>query len=338
MAWARVDDAFDDHPKVLALLDHEHGVAAVGLWALTLTWANRNTRKPGKIPGRIPSHLPRRYAGPIARELAALLVAVPPGFTAGLWEPAEDGWQIHDFSQYLPSEEVRAKKSAAGARGAAVRWGNRVSAGTDGTVPSTDGKQDGSANGTPMANHGKPVTERNNTLNDRTGGQGDGTLPYPDGTLPSVCHDQMANGMAPDGRAMAIPIPIPDIEGSDEPSIGGASGEAPQTKTSRGTRIPDDFAVTPAMVAWAYENCPGVDGRTETTKFINHYVSKTGQDATRRDWVRTWQNWMLNARDRYGHGRAPNATARRSPDDRVRGHIESGRRVQAILDQQRGAS
>src|SRR5690554_4053271 len=37
-------------------------------------------------------------------------------------------------------------------------------------------------------------------------------------------------------------------------------------KTKRGTRIPDDFTVTPAMVQWAREKVPHVDGRLETEK------------------------------------------------------------------------
>ena len=51
MPWARIDDAFDDHPKVLAVLEHEQGGAAIGLWTLCLTWAHRNTLKRGKVPG-----------------------------------------------------------------------------------------------------------------------------------------------------------------------------------------------------------------------------------------------------------------------------------------------
>ena len=89
MGWARIDDGFDDHPKVLALLEYEQGAAAVGLWTLCLTWAHRNTRKRGKVPGLLPSSLPRRYLGPAARELAELLVKVK------LWEDrGPEGW--HD--------------------------------------------------------------------------------------------------------------------------------------------------------------------------------------------------------------------------------------------------
>jgi len=67
--------------------------------------------------------------------------------------------------------------------------------------------------------------------------------------------------------------------------------------SKRGTRIPDDFKVTPDMVAWATERVPHVDGRRETEKFTNYWRAKT-RDATKLDWAATWRNWMLNAADR----------------------------------------
>lgn len=118
MGWARMDDGFDDHPKVLALLDEDAGPAAVGLWTLCFAYANRVTRRPGKTPGLVPSSLPRRYCGPAGRELAALLVQV------GLWEEHPDGWMFHDFTDYLPGAETSAKRAEAGRRGAAARWGS----------------------------------------------------------------------------------------------------------------------------------------------------------------------------------------------------------------------
>jgi hypothetical protein len=54
VGWGRIDDAFDDHEKVLALLDLDEGIAAIGLWTLCFTWAHRNTRKKGKTPGLLP--------------------------------------------------------------------------------------------------------------------------------------------------------------------------------------------------------------------------------------------------------------------------------------------
>jgi len=64
----------------------------------------------------------------------------------------------------------------------------------------------------------------------------------------------------------------------------------------RGSRLSDDFAVTPEMRLWAAQKAPGADLLTETEKFINYWVAKTGKDATKLDWNATWRNWILNAK------------------------------------------
>lgn len=276
MGWARMDDGFDDHPKVLALLEEEQGGAAVGLWTLCLTYAHRTTRKAGKTPGAIPSGLPRRYLGPLGRELALLLVKV------GLWDEAAEGWIIHDFGDYLPSEETRAARSEAGRRGAAARWGSSGEA---------DPKQD------------------------------DGNAMASDSNLPSGSHGVDSNPVANDGsRAPAHrdPTPVPEPVPEEQPKPSSSAG-AKSEPAKRGRRIPVDFAVTPEMVDWANEHCPGVDGRTETQKFVNYWRSATGKGATKLDWELTWQNWLLNARDRYGTGAraSPNGAKPSTTDARV---------------------
>jgi len=70
-------------------------------------------------------------------------------------------------------------------------------------------------------------------------------------------------------------------------------GAAPPRK--RGTRLPDDFKITPAMVAWARENVPHVDGRAETERFTDYWHAKAGRDACKLDWEATWRNWMRRA-------------------------------------------
>jgi hypothetical protein len=142
MGWGRIDDRFDDHQKVIDLLEYEQGAAAVGLWTLCFTWAHRSTRKPGKTPGLIPASLPRRYVGPAGRELAGLLVKV------GLWEErGEDGWLFHDFDKYLPTEQTRDARAEAGRKGAAARWGTKPRRGSkkqpDSNLPSDDAKLPG---------------------------------------------------------------------------------------------------------------------------------------------------------------------------------------------------
>src|SRR5450755_1872420 len=182
MGWARIDDGFDDHPKILALLEHDEGGAAVGLWTLCLTWAHRNTRKAGKVPGLIPASLPRRYLGPGARDLAKLLVL------EGLWEERtdEDGWQIHDFDRYLPTAETREARAEAGRRGAEARWGKH--AGRDSNLPSGDGKPIAS-DGSVMAPDGSGSVFGAEQPPAGTGDQShlltDDNEPSPDSNLPS---------------------------------------------------------------------------------------------------------------------------------------------------------
>jgi hypothetical protein len=73
----------------------------------------------------------------------------------------------------------------------------------------------------------------------------------------------------------------------------------PRTKVGqRGSRIPDDFAVTPAMVTWARAKCPHVDGKRETEKFVNHWTAAAGPSASKKNWEAAWRNWMLYAAER----------------------------------------
>lgn len=84
--------------------------------------------------------------------------------------------------------------------------------------------------------------------------------------------------------------------------------------TKRGTRLPADFSskITPDMVAWFRKNCPNVDGKDQTNRFVDYWSEKTGKDATKLDWVGTWRNWMRREQDKFGplpNGRAsPNGS------------------------------
>lgn len=220
MAWARIDDGFDDHPKVLWLLEHDDGAAAIGLWALCLTWAHRNTRKKGKMPGRLPMSLPRRYLGVLGRDAAKLLVE------AGLWEPADDGWQIHDFDQYLPTAETSEARSAAGKRGAAARWGSRTKdAERDGNLPSGDGKpiaDQMASDGNAMAADGRDMALKGidavSAPEGAGGVTGDSKLPFSDSNESSGDGKRMASdgSRAPAHRAISneiapSPTPTPDV-------------------------------------------------------------------------------------------------------------------------------
>lgn len=91
MVWARFEDSFPEHPKVVGLSDK-----AFRLHVSAICYSTRNLTD-GIVP---PAVIPRLGGNRNAvRELAI----------AGLWEHATDieptGWRIHDFLTYNPSRE-----------------------------------------------------------------------------------------------------------------------------------------------------------------------------------------------------------------------------------------
>lgn len=247
MAWGKMDDGFDEHPKVVAMLDEDDlataGVA-IGLWTLCWTWAHRNTRKRGKVPGLLPPGLPRRYLGPLAKDAAQMLVK------HRLWDPQEDGgWLIHDFGDYLPTDELRAARAEAGRRGAAKRWATPETPEPDPDNPDNppDGKLPSGAMANPMANDGsrgsrtprhdrKPSTQP--APNTDTGASVVSRPPKPghtstevDGNLPSGCHDVDSNPMASDSTRARVPPPYPFPNPSTPLPPAAARASAPPVVT-----------------------------------------------------------------------------------------------------------
>ncbi|HEX6968302.1 MAG TPA: hypothetical protein VF174_05765, partial [Micromonosporaceae bacterium] len=78
-----------------------------------------------------------------------------------------------------------------------------------------------------------------------------------------------------------------------------------ETRGKRGTRIPDDFAVTPLMRTWHREHTPDVDIDVETANFVDYWRAKPGKDAIKADWIAAWRTWMRNAKKWQGERARP---------------------------------
>ena len=164
MAWARLDDQWWCHPKVMGLT-----LAASGLWARALSWSCSEVGR--RHEGVVPVSFVRMVAGEDTDTLAAELVA------AGLWVEVDGGWAIHDWSEYQELS-LSERRAAAGRKGAHKRWqtdGKRMANGWQ--TDSKHGKDDSAetaqqqaipldpegdgADGKPMANRwqtdGKPI-------------------------------------------------------------------------------------------------------------------------------------------------------------------------------------
>ena len=98
MAWFKVDDGLDEHPKALAA-----GVEAMGLWVLAGSYAGRNLTD-GFVPKRV---LNRWVSAKRAHRLALILK------NSGLWDAdtvdGVEGYRFHDWADRNPT---RAQKAA----------------------------------------------------------------------------------------------------------------------------------------------------------------------------------------------------------------------------------
>jgi len=120
------------------------------------------------------------------------------------------------------------------------------------------------------------------------------------------------------------------------PSSAEVQNGEPKT-ASKGTRLPEDFKVTDAMVKWAAENAPNVNGRRETERFCNYWWSKAGRDATKVKWDLAWRNWMLKEQsdaERFGSRASPGPKPS-TTDQRVNDALALGKKLQAEADAQK---
>lgn len=235
MGWGRIDDEFDEHPKVLAVLD-ENDVAeaalAIALWTLCLTWAHRNTRKRGKTPGLIPSGLPRRYFGGEARRGVDVLIK------HRLWDVTDGGWLIHDFADYLPSEKTREERAAAGRKGAAARWHRQGNAEAtawhpDSNLPSENGSLP-SSDGNGMASDGSRTPARRDPI------------PTPithTQTQSSKAEDQTLFPLPAEDGATATPRKSAATRNADDPLFGEFYNAYPRKKEPTAARRAWDKAI-----------------------------------------------------------------------------------------------
>lgn len=110
MTWFKIDDNFSMHAKVVIA-----GNAAIGLWARCGAWSAQQLQD-GLIPVEIANMLGRKS------EIDSLV-------RAGLFEPVDGGFQMHDWDKYQPAasevRSLRAKRAEAGARGGRSRKPNR---------------------------------------------------------------------------------------------------------------------------------------------------------------------------------------------------------------------
>lgn len=122
--WVRLEDDFDEHPKVV-----QAGPVAQAMWTNALAWSNRKGTD-GFIPKAQVSRL-IALDGPHVADNLTHRDLVETLLDLGMFDLADDGYRIHDYHDYQPTPAQRAalsaKRSDAGRKGAQARW-NKVEA------------------------------------------------------------------------------------------------------------------------------------------------------------------------------------------------------------------
>lgn len=110
--WSRLDANIATNHKTLALL----GVKG-GDHALLVNLFSHGYCAGHGTDGFIPKAALGTFHG--TTKDAALLVEV------GLWDDADGGWEVHDWTEYQPTSEETQKRSQRARDAAAKRWGKR---------------------------------------------------------------------------------------------------------------------------------------------------------------------------------------------------------------------
>ncbi len=72
--------------------------------------------------------------------------------------------------------------------------------------------------------------------------------------------------------------------------------DALRKSTGRATRLAQDWTPDPSLLSWAARERPDVCVSREVEQFKDFWLSKSGANATKIDWPRTFKVWMRNAR------------------------------------------
>lgn len=136
MVWAKVDDQFTDHEKVVGL-----SLAAKGLWLCGLVYSARRL-----TDGFVSESVVAREAYDAQTDGLDWVALANELVNARLWDEVEGGYRIHDYLDYNPSRaEVEADRmTLAEKRAAAGRRGGIASGQARSNQNEANGKQTGS--------------------------------------------------------------------------------------------------------------------------------------------------------------------------------------------------
>ena len=91
----------------------------------------------------------------------------------------------------------------------------------------------------------------------------------------------------------------PTTDGRTVPEERGARSEERGAR-KRGSRLSASWQPSADEVQWAKSERPDLDVSAEIENFRDYWLAKSGKDAVKLDWTRTWRSWIRNAFARKG--------------------------------------
>lgn len=72
--------------------------------------------------------------------------------------------------------------------------------------------------------------------------------------------------------------------------------ELSKDSSKKDSRLPDDWLAPKSYVEWPIQNLGWTLSRTQgqLAQFKDHWIGKSGAQATKLDWLATWRNWCRN--------------------------------------------
>ncbi len=103
-----------------------------------------------------------------------------------------------------------------------------------------------------------------------------------------------------------VPTPLKTQPLTQVPPSPPSGAPTPTAKVVRGSRLPDGWAPDDGDRAYA-RSLGATEAQIDRTaeRFSNFWISKSGKDAVKADWPRTWRNWCLREQEDGKYGRAP---------------------------------
>lgn len=111
-------------------------------------------------------------------------------------------------------------------------------------------------------------------------------------------------------QAMPEQCPLPSPLPSDKTITNSYELVTPQAenKKARATRLPNTWTLDDEFRSAALEINPQLDLQALSlmaAKFRDYWISKSGKDATKLDWLATWRNWVRNDTAGFQRARYP---------------------------------